>query len=105
MTPSNLWAGSGRPDAMARTNDGFEIADLDLDLRGPGEFFGTRQAGLPSFQVASLIRDRDLLEVAKKEAAAVLSGPNSEVSQTEIDRALRQMRTRWQKTYGLVEVG
>jgi ATP-dependent DNA helicase RecG len=60
---------------------------------------------LPSFQVANLIRDRDLLEIAKREAAAVLSGPNSEISQTEIDRALWQMRTRWQKAYGLVEVG
>ena len=97
--------GERRLDAMVRTNDGFEIAELDLELRGPGEFFGTRQAGLPSFQVASLIRDRDLLELAKKEAAAVLAGPNKEISQTDIDRALRQMRTRWQKTYGLVEVG
>jgi ATP-dependent DNA helicase RecG len=91
--------------AMVRTTDGFQIAELDLEMRGPGEFFGTRQAGLPSFQVASLIRDRDLLERAKREAAAVLAGPNSEISQTEIDRALRQMRTRWLKTYGLVEVG
>ncbi len=97
--------GERRLDAMLRTTDGFQIAELDLELRGPGEFFGTRQAGLPSFQIASLIRDRDLLELAKKEAGAVLSGPNSEVSQVEIDRALRQMRTRWQKTYGLVEVG
>ena len=97
--------GERRLDAMVRTTDGFQIAELDLELRGPGEFFGTRQAGLPSFQVASLIRDRDLLELAKKEAGAVLSGPNSEISQTEIDRSLRQMRTRWQKTYGLVEVG
>jgi len=94
-----------RLDAMVRTNDGFEIAELDLEMRGPGEFFGTRQAGLPSFQVASLIRDRDLLELAKREAAFVLSGPNQEISQTEIDRATRQMRTRWQKTYGLAEVG
>jgi ATP-dependent DNA helicase RecG len=97
--------GERRLDALVRTNDGFQIAELDLELRGPGEFFGTRQAGLPSFQVASLIRDRDLLELAKKEAALVLSGPNSEISQTEIDRALWQMRTRWQKTYGLLEVG
>jgi ATP-dependent DNA helicase RecG len=97
--------GERRLDAMVRTTDGFQIAELDLELRGPGEFFGTRQAGLPSFQVASLIRDRDLLELAKKEAAAVLSGPNTEIFQTEIDRALRQMRSRWQKTYGLVEVG
>jgi ATP-dependent DNA helicase RecG len=97
--------GERRLDAMVRTNDGFQIAELDLELRGPGEFFGTRQAGIPSFQVANLIRDRDLLELAKKEAAAVLSGPNSEISQMEIDRALWQMRTKWQKTYGLVEVG
>lgn len=94
-----------RLDAMVRTTDGFQIAELDLEMRGPGEFFGTRQAGMPSFQVANLIRDRELLEVAKKEAAAVLAGPNSEISQTEIDRALRHMRMRWQKTYGLVEVG
>jgi ATP-dependent DNA helicase RecG len=94
-----------RLNAMVRTTDGFQIAELDLEMRGPGEFFGTRQAGLPSFQVANLIRDRDLLELAKKEAAAVLSGPNSEISQTEIDRALWHMRTKWQKTYGLVEVG
>jgi ATP-dependent DNA helicase RecG len=94
-----------RLDAMVRTTDGFQIAELDLEMRGPGEFFGTRQAGMPSFQVANLIRDRDLLELAKKEAAAVLAGPNSEISQIEIDRALWHMRTRWQKTYGLVEVG
>ena len=97
--------GERRLDAMVRTNDGFQIAELDLELRGPGEFFGTRQAGLPSFQVANLIRDRQLLEVAKREAAAVLTGPNAEISQTEIDRALRHMRERWQKSYGLVEVG
>ena len=97
--------GERRLDAMVRTTDGFEIAELDLELRGPGEFFGTRQAGMPSFQVANLIRDRQLLEAAKREAAAVLAGPNQDVSKQEIDRALRHMRTRWQKTYGLVEVG
>ena len=96
--------GERRLDAMVRTNDGFKIAELDLELRGPGEFFGTRQAGLPSFQVANLIRDRQLLEAAKREAAAVLGGPNAEISQEEIDRALRHMRNRWQRSYGLVEV-
>jgi ATP-dependent DNA helicase RecG len=97
--------GERRLDAMVRTNDGFQIAELDLELRGPGEFFGTRQAGMPSFQVANLIRDRQLLETAKREAAAVLAGPNSEITQAEIDTALRHMRTRWHKSYGLVEVG
>jgi ATP-dependent DNA helicase RecG len=97
--------GERRLDAMVRTNDGFQIAELDLELRGPGEFFGTRQAGMPSFQVANLIRDRQILEAAKREAAAVISGPNAEISQPEINRAIRQMRERWQHTYGLVEVG
>jgi ATP-dependent DNA helicase RecG len=97
--------GERRLDAMVKTNDGFQIAELDLELRGPGEFFGTRQAGMPSFCVANLIRDRKLLELAKREAAAVMAGPNSEVTQVEISRALVAMRTRRQRSYGLVEVG
>jgi len=97
--------GQKRIDAMTRTDDGFKIAELDLQLRGPGEFFGTRQAGMPSFRVANIIRDGQLLEVAKREAASVLAGPNSEISAEEISRALVQMRARWHHTYGLVEVG
>ena len=97
--------GQRRLDAMVRTNDGFKIAELDLELRGPGEFFGTRQAGLPNFRVANIIRDAQLLEAARQEAAAVLAGPNTEISSEEISRALVQMRARWQHTYGLVEVG
>jgi ATP-dependent DNA helicase RecG len=97
--------GERRLDAMVRTNGGFQIAELDLELRGPGEFFGTRQAGMPSFRVANLIRDRQLLELAKREAAAVMEGPNSEITQVEISRAQVALRTHWQHTYGLVEVG
>jgi len=97
--------GQRRLDAMVKTNDGFQIAELDLELRGPGEFFGTRQAGMPSFRVANIIRDAQLLEAAKREAAAVLAGPNAEISAEEISRALVHMRTLWQHTYGLVEVG
>src|ERR1022692_1230347 len=97
--------GQRRLDAMVRTNDGFQIAELDLELRGPGEFFGTRQAGMPSFRVANLMRDAQLLELAKREAAAVMAGPNSEVTAEEISRALVALRTRWHHTYGLVEVG
>jgi ATP-dependent DNA helicase RecG len=97
--------GERRLDAMVRSNDGFQIAELDLELRGPGEFFGTKQAGIPSFRVANIIRDRELLEAAKREAAFVISGPNSEISKEEIDLALKQMRSRWAPSYGLVEVG
>ena len=97
--------GQRRLQAMVDTNDGFKIAELDLELRGPGEFFGTRQAGMPDFRVANIVRDAQLLEAAKREAAAVLAGPNLEVSSGEISQALVEMRARWQHTYGLVEVG
>ena len=94
-----------RLDTMVRTTNGFEIAEVDLELRGPGEFFGTRQAGLPGFRVANLIRDRELLELARREAAAVIAGPSAEVPATEISRALVHLRAHWQRRYGLVEVG
>src|SRR5579864_7966962 len=97
--------GQRRLQAMVDTNDGFKIAELDLELRGPGEFFGTRQAGMPDFRVANIIRDAQLLEAAKREAEAVLATPNSEISPEEVSRALVEMRARWQHTYGLVEVG
>ena len=94
-----------RLDTMVRTTDGFEIAETDLQLRGPGEFFGTRQAGLPGFRVANLIRDRELLEAARREAAAVMSGKDPEVTPQELSRALVHLRSHWQRRYGLVEVG
>ncbi len=93
-----------RLDAMVRTQNGFEIAELDLQQRGPGEFFGTRQAGMPNFRVANLLRDRDLLEAARKEAGYVLSNP-SDVSKAELDRAVTHLRSHWNRRYGLVEVG
>ncbi len=96
---------SQRLDAMTRTTNGFEIAELDLELRGPGEFFGTRQAGLPGFRVANLLRDRDLLEHAKREAALVAAGPSAETSKEEISTALAHLKSHWQRRYGLVEVG
>ena len=94
-----------RLDAMVHTQNGFEIAELDLQQRGPGEFFGTRQAGMPNFRVANLLRDRDLLEAARKEARYLLSGPNADITQAEIDRAVQHLRSHWNRRYGLVEVG
>ncbi|MBF8248326.1 MAG: ATP-dependent DNA helicase RecG, partial [Bacteroidetes bacterium] len=61
-----------RLDTMVETNDGFKIAEVDLKLRGPGEFFGTKQSGLPGFRIASLVDDAELLHVARKEAFAVV---------------------------------
>ena len=94
-----------RLDTMVETQDGFAIAEKDLEIRGPGEFFGTKQAGMPSLRVANLIRDRELLEVAKREARLVADGPNSEVSQEELTRAVKHLQAHWNRRYGLVEVG
>ena len=94
-----------RLQAMVDTQNGFEIAELDLQQRGPGEFFGTRQAGLPNFRVANLLRDRDLLEAARREARYMLEGPKPDISKEEIARAVQHLRGHWNRRYGLVEVG
>ena len=91
--------------AMVRTQNGFELAELDLAMRGPGEFFGTRQAGLPGFRVANLVRDRDLLELAKQEAARFASVPEETVTDAERKRVWDHLRQAWQRRYGLMEAG
>jgi len=94
-----------RLDTMVRTSDGFAIAEKDLELRGPGEFFGTRQAGMPTLRVANLIRDRKLLEIAKQEAAALTLRTSAGVSELEIAQALKHLQSHWNRRYGLVEAG
>ncbi|MBN9614246.1 MAG: ATP-dependent DNA helicase RecG [Acidobacteriales bacterium 59-55] len=92
-----------RLDAMVRTQNGFELAELDLQQRGPGEFFGTRQAGLPEFRVANLIRDRAVLEMAKKEAARFAEQPDPAISHEETEAVWARLKHQWQRRYGLVE--
>jgi ATP-dependent DNA helicase RecG len=94
-----------RLNAMVRTQDGFELAELDLNLRGPGEFFGTRQAGLPEFRVANLLRDRQLLELAKQEAARFVLRPDAATTEAERARVWARLKDSWQRRYGLVEAG
>jgi len=94
-----------RLNAMVRTQDGFELAELDLSMRGPGEFFGTRQAGLPDFRVANLLRDRKLLELAKREATRFANHPDSDLPETEKARVWARLKEAWQRRYGLVEAG
>jgi ATP-dependent DNA helicase RecG len=97
--------GERRLSEMVRTQDGFEIAELDLELRGPGEFFGTRQAGMPGMRVANLARDRKLLELAKAEANRIVEQKDPEITAQDRDRIMQHLRQHWQRRYGLVEVG
>jgi len=92
-----------RLDAMVRTQNGFELAELDLQQRGPGEFFGTRQAGLPEFRVANLVRDRAVLELAKVEAAQFVQSPDPDVLEEERYEVWHRLKHHWQRRYGLVE--
>ena len=91
-----------RLETMVRTTNGFEIAETDLQLRGPGEFFGTRQSGQLGFHVANPLRDRELLELARKEAFALAEEPAQKES---LQRVLRLLPGEWQRRYHLAHVG
>lgn len=88
--------------ALVDSTDGFAIADMDLRLRGPGEFFGTRQSGLPGLTIANIIRDREILEVARNEAIAFVNSPPDD---QVLSAATAYLREHWQRRYGLVQVG
>ena len=93
-----------RLDAMTETTDGFIIAERDLEIRGPGEFFGTKQSGLPDLNVANLVRDVKLLEHAREEAFALIQqDPTLNLPQ---HRALKTaLEQRWKKSLDLISVG
>ena len=88
-----------RLKALATTNDGFAIAEKDLELRGPGDFFGTRQSGLPRLRTGDLVRDRDIMEEAHREARRVVAEGGLEGDLMEF------VQRRWEQQFGLIEVG
>jgi ATP-dependent DNA helicase RecG len=89
-----------RLEVMVSTEDGFAIAEKDLEIRGPGDFFGTRQWGMPTFRVAHLVRDRDLLELARTEAFRL-------VGEGSLPPALARFLEAgaWEARFGLSRVG
>jgi len=88
-----------RLDVMTRTSDGFEIAEKDLELRGPGDVFGTRQAGAPTLRAGNLLRDHALMETARREASAWLD------TEAAGSRTLEELQRTWAERFGLIAVG
>jgi len=100
MAPSN--PGYRRLQVMCETNDGFRISEEDLKIRGPGDFLGTRQSGLPDLRVANLIRDYKILEVARREAFAWLE---RDPQLTEHPLAKETLKRRWGQKLALADIG
>src|SRR5271168_1775222 len=90
-----------RLDTMVRTTNGFEIAETDLLLRGPGDFFGTRQSGDLGFHIANPIRDKELLESARREAFTFAEDSTQKPALTQI---LRTLPEEWQRRYNLARI-
>ena len=91
--------GKARLQALASTTNGFEIAERDLELRGPGDFFGTRQSGLPTLRTGDLLRDHALMERAREEAARFLE------EQTLAAPLVERMKAAWPHRFGLMDIG
>jgi ATP-dependent DNA helicase RecG len=91
--------GRERLKAMTETTDGFAIAERDLELRGPGDFFGTRQAGVPTFRLIDLVRDREMLEDAQRDAAEWLE------TQPPTPATMTSLLNDWNARFKLIEVG
>ena len=86
---------------LVESNDGFYIAEMDMKLRGPGEFYGTRQSGIPGLRLADLVRDSEILLQSRDEAQALIEKQNS----TELRAAARYIQENWQRRYALAQVG
>src|SRR5688572_27142012 len=91
--------GKARLQALADTINGFEIAERDLELRGPGDFFGTRQSGLPTLRTGDLLRDHSLMEQARDEAARFLD------QQALTAPLVEHMKAAWPSRFGLMDIG
>ena len=92
-----------RLQVLEATTDGFRIAEEDLAIRGPGDFLGTRQSGIPPFRVADIVRDAEFLRLARKEASDFLASPAAETDEGR--RILAHVRETWGERFGLTTGG
>ena len=88
---------------LVESTDGFYIAEMDLKLRGPGEFFGTKQSGLPALRIANILRDHEILEVARARSRRFRRARRRR--RRSCAAPSRYIRDHWQRRYGLVTVG
>ncbi|HLC40010.1 MAG TPA: ATP-dependent DNA helicase RecG [Methylomirabilota bacterium] len=93
-----------RLETMVESQDGFRIAEVDLELRGPGEFFGTRQSGLPEFKIADLLHDGPILEEARQEAFAIVAA-DPQLKKPDHLSLRHALLARWQGKIDLASIG
>jgi len=93
-----------RLEAFASTTDGFRLAEVDFELRGPGELFGTRQHGMPPFRIADLLRDREVLEEARRNAQQLITA-DSGLAEPDHARLRRMVVARYGRVLELGDVG
>lgn len=105
LTPNKITEDAEkRLNAMIDTNDGFKIAEVDLQIRGPGEFFGTRQSGIPEFKIADILKDGILLEAAREEATRVVE-ENPSLEGENFNLLRETLKERWKDNIYLATIG
>jgi ATP-dependent DNA helicase RecG len=96
--------GMKRLGIMAETQDGFKISEADLEIRGPGEFMGTRQHGLPEFKMANIIRDKQILELAKEAAFYFISADNGS-NNSKKEELIHIIKQKYGSNFDLINIG
>jgi ATP-dependent DNA helicase RecG len=101
---TEAWAPGERLEAFAKTTDGFELAEVDFRLRGPGDIFGVKQHGLPPLRIADLVRDAEILEEARREAQSLVA-TDPGLSHPDHHRLRRMVLSRYGSVLELGDVG